>query len=360
MKHPYYPSFKELLLKNNENKFLSKIKGPIQKEVHLTLANIKNTQYIGKIGVGTPPQSLNVIFDTGSTNLWVTSVQCLSKYCKNNEKYDNSLSTSHESLDIDLEVEFGTGAVKGVISQDIISIGHLQIQSQIFAEIREENGEVFKETKFSGILGLAFPGMSANHYTPIFDNIINQKLLSSNQFSFYFSEYPKQESVVIFGENDPKYFKEPILWFPVSRKYYWEIEMSDISINGQKMNLCFFDKCRIALDTGTSLITGPSREVVQLLKVLNIKEDCRNLDEMPTLIFHVGEYEFPLHPADYILRNKDINRNGTLCRVGLMPLDVPKPKGPLWVFGDIFIRKYYSVFDRDNERIGLALAKKFL
>ena len=353
----YHPSFKELIDNNEDKNFLQKTQ-KTQKEVHLTLANIKNTQYIGKIGVGTPPQFINVIFDTGSTNLWVTSAKCLSKYCLNHESYNDSLSSTHQSLDIDLEVEFGTGIVKGVMSQDIISIGNIQIQNQIFAEIRNENGEVFKETKFSGILGLAFPSMSANHYTPIFDNIINQKLLSYNQFAFYFSEYPKQESVIIFGDNDNKYYNEPILWFPVLRKFYWEIEMNDLSINGQKMNLCFFDKCRVAVDSGTSLITGPSRDVIQLLKILNIKEDCQNIEEMPTLVLHLGDFEFPLHPADYILRNKDNKKNLKMCRVGIMPLDVPKPKGPLWVFGDIFIRKYYTVFDRDNERIGLALAKK--
>lgn len=324
------------------------------------MQNIKNTQYIGRIGVGTPPQYINVIFDTGSTNLWITSSQCTSHYCLTHEKYDCNSSASHRSLNIDLEVEFGTGMLEGIMSQDIISLGELQIQNQIFAQIIEEKGDVFKETKFSGILGLAFPSMSANHFTPIFDNIIEQKLIETNQFAFYFSEYPIQESVVLFGENDSKYYNEPIFWFPVTRKYYWEIELNDISINGQRMNLCFFEKCRLAIDTGTSLVTGPSREVFQLLKLLNINDGCSNIEEMPTIIFHLGEYEFAMHPADYIIKNRENLRNGSKCKVGIMSLDVPRPKGPLWVFGDIFIRKYYTVFDRDNERIGLALAKKKL
>lgn len=347
----------------NPPKFLSKNflkRKESKKDVSLALSNIKNTQYIGRIGVGSPPQYINVIFDTGSTNLWVTSSRCTSEYCQNNEKYNESLSKTYRSLNIELEVEFGTGILEGSMSQDIISIGELQIHNQIFAEIIEEKGEVFKETKFSGILGLAFPSMSANRYTPLFDNIINQKLLDKNQFAFYFSEYPKQESVVIFGENYEKYYNEPLFWFPVSRKYYWEIEMSDISINGQKMNLCFFDKCRLVLDTGTSLITGPSRDVIQLLRLLNIEDGCSNIENMPTLIFHIGDFEFPLHPADYIIKNRENQKNGLKCKVGIMPLDVPKPKGPLWVFGDIFIRKYFTIFDRDNERIGLASAKKMI
>lgn len=46
------------------------------------------------------------------------------------------------------------------------------------------------------------------------------------------------------------------------------------------------------------------------------------------------------------------------CAPAFMALDVPPPRGPIFVIGDTFMRKYYTVFDRDSLKIGFALANK--
>ena len=111
-------------------------------EVKLSLSNFKNSQYIGSIGVGSPPQYVDVIFDTGSANLWVLSSRCTTDNCRNHASFNQNKSSSHNSLNLNLEVEFGTGTVIGDMNKDKVTIGNMEIKDQIFAEIVHERGEV--------------------------------------------------------------------------------------------------------------------------------------------------------------------------------------------------------------------------
>merc|ERR1712217_779507 len=112
------------------------------------------------------------------------------------------------------------------------------------------------------------------------------------------------------------------------------------------------------IDSGTSLLAGPPEQVAALAKQVGAtsvlgKEyvvDCSKKSSLPDLKVTLGGQEFTLTSNDYVLQVS------SQCLFAFMGIDVPPPHGPLWIMGDVFMRKYYCVFDYGNKRMRIAPA----
>lgn len=324
-------------------------------KVHLN--DVSDIQYIGEVGVGTPAQMFRVVFDTGSRNLWINSARCISYACSTHRSFDEKKSSSFVSIDMESEVQFGTGSIGGDFGSDVFHLGALSVPEQVIGLILHEEGGVFEQGEFDGILGLSYPTLSNEDTKPVFDNIMHHKLLKSSIFSFFLTSEMEQKSAFILGEPWKELYHEPMEWIPVSEHSYWEVELEDIRVGGEWLGMCG-GSCRAVLDTGTTLSTAPSDQLFQILSALDVAEDCSNYDSLPSIEFKLHGKIFSLEPEYYMIREGSKLMNRQSCSPGFMALDVPAPKGPLFILGDNFMRKYYTAYDRDNNRIGIALAVK--
>ncbi|XP_043423923.1 renin isoform X1 [Prionailurus bengalensis] len=332
----------------------------------VVLTNYLDTQYYGEIGIGTPPQTFKVIFDTGSANLWVPSTKCSPLYtaCEIHSLYDSSESSSYMENGTAFTIHYGSGKVKGFLSQDEVTVGGITV-TQTFGEVTELPLIPFMLAKFDGILGMGFPAQAVGGVTPVFDHILSQGVLKEDVFSVYYSRNSKNSHLlggeVVLGGSDPQYYQGNFHYVSVSKTGSWQIKMKGVSVRSATV-VCE-EGCMVVVDTGASYISGPTSSLRLLMETLGAKElstneyvvNCKQVPTLPDISFQLGGRAYTLTSADYVL--KDPYGNDGLCTLALHGLDVPPPTGPVWVLGASFIRKFYTEFDRHNNRIGFALAR---
>lgn len=338
----------------------------VGKETDEILKNYQDAQYYGLISIGTPAQNFMVIFDTGSSNLWVPSKKCplTDIACMLHNKYNSKKSSSYKADGRKFSIQYGSGSMKGFISRDIVCVSGICTRDQEFAEATSEPGLAFVAAKFDGILGMGWPQIAVANITPVFNTMVAQHLVPEPKFAFWLDRNPQapQGGELTLGGADPKRYTGPISWAPLTRDGYWQFKMDSV-MSGQRRVACS-GGCQVIADTGTSLIAGPTEEVEQIQKLIGAKPlmrgeylvNCSSIPNLPVIKFVIGGQQFALEGSDYVLKVKAMGQQ--ICLSGFMGIDMPPRIGKLWILGDVFIGRFYSIFDVGNNRVGFAESKQ--
>lgn len=322
----------------------------------IPLTDLQDIEYYGEVSIGEPAQKFLVIFDTGSANLWVPSKKCSN--CKvNGSRYDAEASSKAGKDGSPFSLSYGTGDVVGFLSRDDVQLGGLTISNCTFAEVTKEAADTFDKSPFDGILGLA-PVMEGKVQLPM-QMLKDQKLIEHNVFSMYMTTHGNGQSMLTLGGVDSSYQAGDFRYVPLlqgSSLHKWEIVGTDIKVAGTSVGSCEagFGQCKLIVDSGTSTISGSSDMVQPILdKIGVVAQDCSNADEKPVVTWTINGQDFDMGPDFYVLRFQENGKN--LCRVAI---DTMPSFLPLMIIGTPFLRKYYSVWDVDQQRIGFAVAKQ--
>jgi len=363
----------------------------------VALSNCHRVLWTGEVGLGTPPQTFVVDFDTGSADLWVPSVQC-DETCaeKRNWNYFDASksSTATEASTSDIQnafhADYADGeSVLGVHVKDVLRLGDsLTIDNQIFAQITTLSSyEACADEE--GVLGLGFSFISSHKFDTVLNNL--QGRLRHPIFSMYLNpedDYPKdntkaisRSSELIFGGVNQRHYTDCLTWHDLGQfeevftgqtfQGYWDFKLDKVQVGGAEMPASQL----AVVDSGSTYIVGPTEAIGQIAQIngaecfimedggeaIEVKCDAASGFDAAAVDCDAPffELEFVADGQTYTLSKNDLLLDietslGDVCVLRLMGSnDIPG-----WVLGDAFMNKYYTAFDFENKRVGFALAAK--
>jgi len=311
---------------------------------HVVVSDYLNAQYFIEVEVGTPAQKFTVVPDTGSSNLWLYSSTCWSIPCWYHDTYNAKKSSTYKKDGSAFDITYGSGGVKGTVSYDVAKIGDVE-STMGLGEVTHVSGVSFYASQMSGILGLAYDSISVDGLNTWLTN----SEMQDKSFSFYLKDDTEESYMVIPGMDEENF--STIDTHKVVEEKYWALQLDSIAQGSKSIPASDY---KAVIDSGTSLLVGPKAIVDPLIDGIKVRRTCAGVDKLPTLSFTIDGTEYPLTPEDYVLK---ITQDGTTeCLLGIQSMDFPEGFN-YFILGDVFMRKYPSYFNMNDNTVSFQVAK---
>ncbi|KAL1411746.1 hypothetical protein Q8F55_002713 [Vanrija albida] len=350
--------------------FKSTHKGPVNAQ---TIGNTParsdsgDLEYIVQVPIGTPPQTLNLDFDTGSSDLWVFSSALPATAKKGHSVFTSAASSTWKALaGSTWSIQYGDlSTASGSVGTDSVNLGGLVVKSQA-VELATKASSSFTSGNNDGLVGLGFwNGQYGNTVKPVRQrgvvaNLIAQGTVPANAQLFTTALYSARDaasSFYTFGYVDQGLVSasgQSIAWTPVDPSLgFWQVPSATAYVNGKAIARA--GNTAIA-DTGTTLALL-SDDVVNAIYALVPGAVYDSVDggyafpfgsakSLPTVTVAVGGKQFTIQPEDLIYGTTS---DGTKYFGGIQS----RGDNPFDILGDVFLKSVYAIFDQGNTRLGL-------
>ncbi|KAJ5719575.1 hypothetical protein N7493_007153 [Penicillium malachiteum] len=343
--------------------------------VSVTLQN-EEYIYLCNVTLGTPGQSVYLVLDTGSSDLWVNTPN--STYCEENSSecdyygtYNPSKSSTYSYVNSDFNISYADGSsASGYYATETLKIGGTEITDLQFGIGYESSSE-------EGVLGIGYITNEAlvstedTTYANLPKAMVNKGLIKSNAYSLWLNDLDSNEGSILFGGVNTEKYHGSLSTLPIDKTgneysaFY--ITLTGVSMTNSSGTTNYSSSAFPAaalLDSGSSLTYLPNGVVEDIYDVLEVsydeelgygfiacsaaKKDVNISYTFSTPMITVGIAELVLD-----LGGDEYFSNGEqACAFGIAPAGESSP-----VLGDTFLRSAYVVYDLANNEISLANTK---
>uniref|UniRef100_A0A914D5E8 Peptidase A1 domain-containing protein n=1 Tax=Acrobeloides nanus TaxID=290746 RepID=A0A914D5E8_9BILA len=330
-----------------------------------------NNFYLGNISIGTPPQTFQLVLDTGSSNIWVIDKnKCTNDACNGypdnggvqKDLFDSTKSSTFINQGNDMTLTYGEGKCEGTLALDVVTITGtgLSYHTQGFTNSYYIDN-TFANQPVDGIYGLAWPSMAVGNVIPPMQNLLTQ--MDKPLFTVYLKElneynWPDYNAgSITYGAIDTQNCDSTVNYTPLTSLTYWQFKIDGVSTGSYS----YTGSQQVFSDTGTSYLVGPTAQIQQIAAQIGATWsdyydqyviDCSKVNGLPDIVFTINGVKYNVPSKDYA---HNFHRSDNTCVITLW--DNNYGYGPAWVFGDTFIRAYCNIYDIGGKQIGFAKAK---
>lgn len=303
-----------------------------------------------EITVGTPPQQLTVIADTGSNWFWVQGTECT--VCGGNGFFNSTQSATFNQTTTNKTLSYGSGNVYGTKSQETVCLAldtnctagtittdfetrckEICVDQLNMVYITDQVG--LDTLQSEGILGLAPTNMNDPEMDLFIEKAYEQGQIAEKVFSLSIGTDDQESLLTIGGYNLTRFATSNITWHALNPDYHWEVTISGFKVGTTEVPLSM----NITIvDSGTSYIGLPQSEYMALYDLLSVDHSCwaitignamiictcsDDFSDYPDLILNLSGTEYSIPPASYL------TSYGSICTIDVMYI----PSLSNWVLG---------------------------
>ncbi|XP_060067485.1 beta-secretase 1-like [Ylistrum balloti] len=343
--------------------------------------------YYVEVLMGTPPQQLNVLIDTGSSNFAVAANPNpdISSWFHRNE------SSTYQDVGTEVYVPYTQGNWRGVLATDFVALSSMpnsSVNAQI-AFILQSSDFFINGSNWQGILGMGYAAIAQpdKSVVPFFDSLV-RKADVDNIFSMQLcgTVYRSKDNTkdtemggsLVLGGVDTSLYKGEMLYTPIHKEWYYEVIIVDVMVAGISLHMdCKeYNFGKTIVDSGTTNLRLPIKVFNAL--VTKVQEHLVMSGAIPGEKFWEGadhicweEGKIPYNDFPSITISFPQTKNSSFNLV-ISPQQYIRPVGEDnddtpgvdcfkfavasstsgTVLGAVVMEGFYVVFDRAHKRIG--------